>query len=294
MNVKAIQSGAGPAFFRAVGMLYPPEKRLFKDPYSEKLLPPPFKLFLALMRSSKRLDRTIQSREKNCPGQFGWMFCRTRYIDDVLKNSISEKGIESIVNLGSGLDSRAYYIPGIENKKYFEVDYPSVIERKNTKLKKIIGNIPSNVTFVPIDFENQSLDTELKKAAHNISSKTLFILEGVTQYISKEANDAIFKYLAQTKPGSRLVFTYILKSFIEGKDINQSSEGYYRRFCKKNNPLWINGLNPADIDNYLSQYSQILIEDIGSDEMRERYMKLVNLNLELLKIERIALSEVKK
>jgi len=292
--MKAIQTGVGVAFVRAVGMLYPKEKRLFEDPYSEKLLVPFFKILLALMRSPKRFERIIQSREKAHPGEFGWLLCRTRYIDDVLKNSITKKEIETVVNLGVGMDCRAYYIPGIESMRYFEVDHPSVIKRKKAKLKKILGNLPNHVIFVPIDFEKQNLDTELKRAGYSLSSKTLFIWEGVTQYISKEANDSTLKYVAQAAPGSNIVFTYVLKSFIDGKEIHEGTEGTYKRFCKKNNPLWMYGLDPTDISNYLSKYSLSLIEDIGSDEVKERYMKLVNLDLEVFKIERIALAEVKR
>ncbi len=292
--MKATQTGAGAAFFRTVGMLYPKEKQLFEDPYSEKLLPPLFKFLIAPLRSPKRFDRMIQSREKKYPGELGWMFCRTRYIDDVLKNSIAKKEIEAVVNLGSGMDCRAYYIPGIESIRYFEVDHPSVIKKKKAKLKKILGKLPNHVIFVPIDFEKQSLDTELKKAEYSVSSNTLFIWEGVTQYISKEANDSTLKYVAQAAPGSNIVFTYVLKSFIDGKEIHEGTEIIYKRLCKKSNPLWIYGLYPTDIGNYLSQYSLALIEDIGSDEVKERYMKLVNLDLEVFKIERIALAEVKR
>ena len=290
--MKATQTGAGVSLFRALGMLYPKEKRLFEDPYSEKLLPLFFKLLIAPLRSPKRFDRMIQSREKKYPGEFGWMLCRTRYIDDVLKNSITKEGIETVVNLGSGMDCRAYYIPGIENIRYFEVDHPSVIKKKKAKLKKILGNLPNHVIFVPIDFEKQNLDTELKRARYNLSSKTLFIWEGVTHYISKEANDSTLKYVAQAEPGSNIVFTYVLKNFIDGKEIHEGTERTYKRFCKKNNPLWIYGLDPTDIGNYLSKYSLSLIEDIGSDEVKERYMKSVNLGLEVFKIERIALAEV--
>jgi methyltransferase (TIGR00027 family) len=292
--MKAIQTGVGGSFFKAVGMLYPKEKRLFEDPYSEKLLPPLFKFLIAPLRSPKRFDRMIQSREKKYHGELGWMLCRTRYIDDVLKNSIAQKNIETVVNLGSGMDCRAYYIPGVENMKYFEVDHPSVIKKKKAKLKKVLGGLPNHVVFVPIDFEKQSLDTELKGAGYNKSSKTLFIWEGVTHYLSKEANDSTLKYIAQAAPGSSIVFTYVLRSFIDGKEIHEGTEVIYKRFCKKNNPLWIYGLDPADIGTYLSQYSLALVEDIGSDEVKERYMKLVDLDLDVFKIERIALVEVKR
>ena len=58
--------------------------------------------------------------------------------------------------------------------------------------------------------------------------------------------------------------------------------------------LWIYGLDPTDIGDYLSKYSLSLIEDIGSEEVQEHYMKLVNLSLKVFDFERIALAEVKK
>ena len=96
--MKAIQTGVGVAFVRAVGMLYPKEKRLFEDPYSEKLLIIPFfKILLALMRSPKRRDRIIKSRDKAYRGEFGWILSRTRYIDDVLKNIITKKSLNDFI-----------------------------------------------------------------------------------------------------------------------------------------------------------------------------------------------------
>ncbi len=224
----------------------------------------------------------------------GWFFCRFRYIDDVLKDSIAKKGLESVVNLGAGYDCRAYYIPGIERVRYFEVDYPSVIEKKKAKMKKILGKLPNHVVYVPVDFEKQSLDTELEKAGYNLSSKTLFISEGVTQYISKEANDNTMKYVAQAAPGSKIVFTYILKSLIEGKDLNDIAKKGMYKWMVKWLKMWIYGLDPKDISDYLSKYNLSLIEDIGSREMKERYMKKVNLGLDVFEIERIVLAKVIK
>jgi len=291
--MKAIQTGFGVSWVRATGMLYPKEKRLFEDPYSEKMVSPFYKFFIFLQRSPKINDAIVKSKEKSTPGLMGWMFCRFRYIDDVLKDSITKKEIETVVNLGAGMDCRAYYIPGIESIRYFEVDHLTVIKKKKAKMEKILGKIPDHVIFVPVDFEKQSLDTELKKAGYNLTSKTLFISEGVTQYISKEANDSTFKYVAQAAPGSKIVFTYILKSFIEGKNIHDGIKVMYEYLVKKYK-LFIFGLDPSNMENYLSKYSLSLIEDIGSEEMEERYMKLVDLDLKVFEIERIALAEVKR
>jgi len=282
--MKAINTGMGVAYVRATGMLYPKEKRLFEDPYSEKLLSPFYKFFIFLQHSPKINNAIVKLKE------MGWFFCRFRYIDDVLKNNIKE--IEAVVNLGAGMDCRAYYIPGIESIRYFEVDYPLVIKEKRTKMKKILGKLPDYVIYVPVDFEKQSLDTELKKAGYNLTSKTLFIWEGVTQYISKEANDNTMKYVAQAAPGSKIVFTYILKSLIEGKDLNNSTKKSLYKWMVKGFKMWIYGLDPEDINDYLSKYSLSLIEDIGREEVQERYMKLVDLDLKVFEIERIAFAEV--
>ena len=290
--MKATQTGMGVSFMKAVGMLYPKEKRLFEDPYSEKLLTPPYKFFVFLMRSPKLFNFLMKFREKATPGLIGWMFCRFRYIDDVLKESVANKEIETVVNLGTGMDCRAYYIPGTESIKFFEVDHPSVIKKKKSKLQNILEKLPDHVVYVPLDFEKQTLDTELKRAGYNLSSKTLFIWEGVTQYISEEANNCILEYIAQATPGSKIVFSYIVKSFINGKDIGEDLKVMYKHMRKKNNPIWIYGLDPADIHNYLSKYSLTLIEDIGKEEVEERYMKSVNLDLKVFEIERIALAEV--
>jgi len=44
---------------------------------------------------------------------------------------------------------------------------------------------------------------------------TLFIWEGVTQYISEEVVHRTLAFVGKSAPGSILVFTYVLKSIIE-------------------------------------------------------------------------------
>ncbi len=290
--MKAIETGMGVALLKATGMLYPPEKRLFEDPYSEKLLSPFYKFWLMLMRSPKLFNLLMQAREKSTPGLIGWMFCRFRYIDDVLKKCLSEGEIKTVVNLGAGYDCRAFYIPGVENLRYFEVDHPEVIRQKKSKMIKILGTLPDHVVFVPVDFEHQDPGTELKKAGYALSEKTLFIWEGVTQYITEEAVNNTLKYISQAAPGSKMVFTYILKSFIDGKDIHDGVKVMYKYMRKGKHPLWLYGMDPVGLPDYLAKYSLSLIEDIGSPEVDDRYMEQLNLNLKGFEIERLALAEI--
>jgi len=290
--MKQSSTGYGPAMMRAMENLLPEDKRLFEDPYSEKFLSPFWKFWVILARSPKILNFLIRMREKLTPGIIGGLMCRTCYIDDVLNNAIKE-GVGTVVNLGAGMDTRAFRISGIENIQYFELDFPELQKVKRSYIDKKIGELPSNVSLVPIDFNSQDLGEELKKAGYTLSSKTLFIWEGVTQYISKEAVDNTIKYVAQAHTGSKVVFTYVLKSFINGSYIPDGLNSLYKTMLNKKNPLWFCGFDPGEMHEYLSKYSLYLIEDVGHEEFLERYIKPKGRDLTVMEIERTVLAEVK-
>ena len=90
-------------------------------------------------------------------------------------NDALSAGFESVINLGAGLDTRAFRTPGIENVKYYELDLPELLRAKRAYIDKNIAGLPSNLSLIPIDFDSQVLSEELKKAGYNLSSKTLFI-----------------------------------------------------------------------------------------------------------------------
>jgi methyltransferase (TIGR00027 family) len=282
----------GAAVLRATENLLPEDKRLFEDPYSEKLLPPIYKFFVDIMRAPKIWKFLVNITEKSTPGVIGGIICRTCYIDEVLINAVKE-GVETVVNLGAGADSRAFRIPGIESIPYFELDHPEVLKFKRSIINKKLGGLPSNLSLVPIDFNSQELGEELKKAGYSLSSTTLFIWEGVTQYISKEAIDNTLQYVAQASTGSKIVFTYVLESFINGSYIPDGLNSLYKTMLKKKNPLWLCGFNPAEMHGYLSKFSLRLIEDVGTEEYLERYIKPKGRDLTVMEIERTVLAEVK-
>ena len=285
-------TGYGPALVRAMENLLPPDKRLFEDAYSEKFISPFWRFWVALMHSPKILSFLIRMRERMTPGIIGGLICRTRYIDDVLAAAIGE-GFKSVVNLGAGMDTRVFRIPGVEKVQYFELDFPDSQKAKKSYIEKKVGELPSNVSFVPIDFNNQDIGEELQKAGYVLSSRTLFIWEGVTQYISCEAVDNTLEYVARAAKGSRIVFTYVLQSFLDGTKIPDGLSGLYRLTLKKKNPLWVCGFEPAEMPEHLSKHSLSLIEDVGHEEYLERYLKPRGRDLSVMEIERTILAEVK-
>ena len=288
--MKAIDTGFQVSLLRAIGMLYPKEKRIYDDPFSKKTLTGMNKFWYILMRSPKILNLIMNYTEKVTPGVTASQFCRYGYIDDVLKDCIAKKDIKTVVNLGAGMDPRAYFIPGVENMQYFELDHPSVIKKKKASIKKALAKLPSHVVYVPIDFEKQSLETELNKAGYKLAIKTLFIWEGVTQYITKEAIESTLSYISQSKEGSRVVFTYVLKEYIDNPGSVPELEALYKQTKK----IWISGMDPSTMEDYLEKFGLKLLQDAGAEYYKEKYLKPLNREMNVMKIERIVFAEVKK
>ena len=98
----------------------PDGERVIEDRFGRDFLPPVWHLLL-LPGIRQAL---IALTERRGPGALGMLLCRTRYIDDALRNALGE-GLDQVVNLGVGFDTRAYRIPGINQTRVFEVDQPA-------------------------------------------------------------------------------------------------------------------------------------------------------------------------
>ena len=70
--------------------------------------------------------------------------------------------------------------------------------------------------MVPVDFDQQELGEAIEAAGFSREEITLFVWEGVTQYITADAVDATLQYVARAAAGSRVVFTYIRRGIIDG------------------------------------------------------------------------------
>jgi methyltransferase (TIGR00027 family) len=290
--MKQSTTGYGPALMRAIENLMPENIRLFNDQWSEKLLPPSWKIWLVLLHLPGMLNFLLKMREKQTPGVIGGFICRTRYIDDAVLRAVVEE-FDAVVNLGAGVDTRAFRIPGIEELRYFEMDLPELINAKKKYIERNTPGLPANVSLVPIDFDSQDIGETLQKAGYAQSSRTLFIWEGVTQYITRDAINAVLEYVARAASGSRIVFTYVLESFIDGSIIPAGLQSLYRMTMKKKDPLWLSGFDPAGMPEFLTRFSLHLIEDAGHEEYMERYIRPSGRDLTVFEIERIVLAEVR-
>ena len=119
--------------------------------------------------------------------------------------------------------------------------------------------------------------------------KTVFVLEAVTQYLTMAGIQATFVLLAKAQSGSRLIFTYVRKDFVEGRAF-YDNEDLYKRLVLKDK-VWLFGLNPEDVADFLDGYGWRVLEHLGYDDLAAAYVAPTGRQLESLALERIVYAE---
>ena len=263
----------GVAKQRLIESLAKPDKRVIYDPYA--------KYFVLGASIIKLLGHKISVwlGEKIVPGMHEHLICRTRFIDDLIEESTSA-GIEQYVILGAGYDSRAYRLKLPPKLKIFEVDQPEVQGIKRLKLPKSISN-RKNIIYVSIDFNNQSLKEQLLDAGFDKSKSTIYTLEGVSQYIPKEALSSTLKELAtlNANSNSKIFISYVNKLLLEdskacfgmGYSRPEKAIKFIINGAKKVGEPWISFYSAEEIQNLLSENGFIVIENQTLADLNSKY-----------------------
>jgi len=286
-------AGVATSTARVIELYHPEDQRLFDDPFALRLLPFWWRVLVRLVYLPGLRSAVLSLRERRMPGSLGALLCRVRYIDDVLRQSL-EEGLDQLVILGAGFDSRAYRIAGIDHVQVFEVDLPGTVKLKQTRVEKVLGAVPDNVTLVGMNFDRQNLADVLKGAGLQKGRRTLFIWEGVTQYLTAEAVDHTLKFVSGVSGvGSAIVFTYVRRGIIDGTD----GPEWFQRFTvfarRVGSPLLF-GLDPDGLDQYLADRGLRLIDDVGAAEYQDRYLRPIGREMSVFEGERVAFAVVRE
>jgi methyltransferase (TIGR00027 family) len=106
---------------------------------------------------------------------------RTSAIDRLIYEALSD-GIDAVVNLGAGLDARPYRLSLPPALRWIEVDFPSIVELKNTKL---VNHHPiCQLERFGMDLLDRPSRQELFARVGTESKRVLIITEGVISYLS--------------------------------------------------------------------------------------------------------------
>jgi methyltransferase (TIGR00027 family) len=259
------------ALFRALESARPAGERLFEDPMARDFLDGRLGRVADLARVPG-FGRVVPALvDRRSAGSRLAVVVRTRFIDDALRNALAS-GLDQVVVLGAGFDSRAHRMPGIERTRVFEVDHPDTQAAKRDRVRRSLGEEPEHVAYVPVDFARQDLGAELAAAGFRSGVRTFFVLEGVISYLTPEAVDANFRYVAETGgPGSQIAFTYLHRGVIDGSHQAPGSREVEARVRAVGEP-WRFGFDPAELPAYLADRGLELLEDVSPAQAAPRYV----------------------
>jgi methyltransferase (TIGR00027 family) len=271
----------------AVEQSEPPHRRLVNDDLAVQFLPAPARWLITSAPPNLLRRLTIAAMEREGPGLWASMNGRKRYIADKVTASLDD--IDAVVVLGAGLDTLAYRLARTTGIPIFEVDQPVNVARKTAAVKRALGELPSSVRLVPLDFERDDVIAVLTAHGYRPESRTFFVWEAVTQYLTAEAVHSTLAALRSAVAGSRLVFTYVRKDFIDGINL-YGAEALYRRFVQRQQ-LWHFGLSPQEVATFLAGHGWRLSEQAGPDLVMHRYIEPTGRHLTASPIEWTAYAE---
>ncbi len=109
------------------------------------------------------------------------MVVRTASIDRLVLMGV-EKGIDTVINLGAGLDTRPYRLPLPANLNWIEVDFPNIIDYKNTVLAE--DKPVCHLERIAADLSGIDARQKLFAELGSRAQQALVITEGVTAYLT--------------------------------------------------------------------------------------------------------------
>ena len=253
------------ALYRALETSEPRRPPLFRDPLATTFLSRPLALAVRASRVAALRGWVERYADRRAPGSRTSAIARTAYIDDAVRAAIRD-GIDQIAILGAGFDCRAHRMPELAGARVYEVD------RAETQVVKR-ARVPDHpaLRYVAVDFLRDELGAALVAAGWEPGRRTLFLWEGVTNYLTEPAVIATLDWIGRTAPGGRVLFTYIHAGLLDGTASFVGGELLLDNVRRLGEP-WTFGLRPEAVAGFVAARGLALRDDLGADEYRRRYL----------------------
>jgi methyltransferase (TIGR00027 family) len=134
---------------------------------------------------------------------------RTRFFDDFLQRITSQNGIQQVVLLAAGLDTRAFRLNWPEQTRLFELDQPSVLKYKEQILHSAGAQPTCTRQTIEVDLTDPWKET-LSESGFDSQHPSGWLLEGFLFYLSSERITYLLDEVTSlAAPGSWLGFDVI-------------------------------------------------------------------------------------
>jgi methyltransferase (TIGR00027 family) len=201
----------------------------------------------------------------NAPGRRAmrlFIAARTAFAERALAEAVA-RGTRELVVLGAGLDTFAYRNP-YPGLRVVEVDHPDTQAWKRERLAEAGIAIPPTLSYVPVNFETQSLADRL-----TVAERTFFLWLGVVPYLTRAGFDETLGFIAGVER-AEVVFDYAMPPSSMPPERRAALEARAARVASIGEP-WQTYFLPAEFAAELQARDFDDREDLGPAQLAERF-----------------------
>jgi methyltransferase (TIGR00027 family) len=142
-------------------------------------------------------------------GMVDYMAARTSFFDQFFLSATraARSGVQQVVILAAGLDSRAWRLPwpdGPDGITVYELDQPRVLEFKSSTLRESGAQPTCRLVHVPVDLRHD-WPAALQEAGFDSSAPSAWSAEGLLPFLPAVAQELLFERVhALSVSGSRI------------------------------------------------------------------------------------------
>jgi methyltransferase (TIGR00027 family) len=226
---------------------------------------------LARHRATRGL--VVRAANRRIPGAYTYEIARAKFIDEIVLAS-AEDGLDELVLLGAGLDSRPYRLAKqLRRARVIEVDHPASQTSKRERVRRLLGHEPEHVTYAAVDFTSDDLAATLAAAGHQRSSRTLFIWSGVSAYLPEAAVAEILSWVgAHGSPRTSIVFDACWAEMVDGSREYHGATKLRKAVAQAGEPLrW--GIPHGRVKETLARFGLQTERTLDDEQARAAYLK---------------------
>ena len=137
-------------------------------------------------------------------------------------------------------------------------------------LTELAIHLPSNLTFIPLDFEQQTLADGLQAGGHRPELPTFVSWLGVTHYLTAEAVFTTLRSVASFGPGSEIVFQYFLPEALFDDENRRLLALWKARRASVGEPV-LSQFEPTTLATRMQEFGFTQVWDVGPEALDARY-----------------------
>jgi len=143
---------------------------LFNDPYAKSL---------AGGKGQLIVDRVAKGR------QMAWtVVVRTVIMDEIIQRAVDFEGVDTVLNLACGLDTRAYRMKLPKTLRWIDADLPGIQDYKQQRMQDAAAVCEHET--IRIDLRDFDARRKLFQRIGQGAKKTLIVTEGLLVYLTPE------------------------------------------------------------------------------------------------------------